>query len=88
MVVFQREGREKAITGVRTSYMRVLGILHDSEGVSSSGCSIFTPEEENLFRRMASSPNIYEKLANSIAPSIYGAMDIKKAITCLLFGGK
>lgn len=40
-----------------------------------------------MFKRMASSPNIYEKIANSIAPSIFGALDIKKAIACLLFGG-
>lgn len=32
-------------------------------------------------------PNIYETIAKSIAPSIYGSTDIKKAIACLLFGG-
>lgn len=30
---------------------------------------------------------IYEKIAHSIAPSIYGSSEIKKAIACLLFGG-
>ncbi len=36
---------------------------------------------------MAKDPAIYEKIASSIAPSIYGNEDIKKAIACLLFGG-
>jgi DNA replication licensing factor MCM5 len=36
---------------------------------------------------LAASPNIYDRIARSIAPSIYGSDDIKKAIACLLFGG-
>ena len=31
--------------------------------------------------------DIYENLCKSVAPSIYGHPDIKKAICCLLFGG-
>lgn len=68
--------------------MRVVGVQVDSEGIGISGIGSVSSEEEDLFRRMAASPNIYEKLAASIAPSIYGSIDIKKAITCLLFGGK
>lgn len=79
--------REKAITGVRAPYMRVVGIQIDSEGLGGGGVSVVTSEEEDLFRRMASSPNIYERLAQSIAPSIFGALDIKKSIACLLIGG-
>ncbi|GLV39625.1 Minichromosome maintenance 5 [Carabus blaptoides fortunei] len=79
--------REKAITGVRSAYIRVLGIHVDTEGVGSSKCGLVSAEEEELFRRMAGSANLYEKIANSIAPSIFGALDIKKAIACLLFGG-
>lgn len=86
-VTFQRDGREKAVTGVRAPYMRVVGIQIDTEGVGRTGCGVVSAAEEDLFRRMAASPNIYERLAKSISPSIYGATDIKKAITCLLFGG-
>jgi DNA replicative helicase MCM subunit Mcm2 (Cdc46/Mcm family) len=43
-------------------------------------------EEEEEFRRLAKSPNIYDLVSKSIAPSIYGFHDIKKAIACLLFG--
>lgn len=46
-----------------------------------------TSEEEDLFRHLAADSNLYERIAKSIAPSIFGAMDIKKAIACLLFGG-
>ncbi|XP_050297496.1 DNA replication licensing factor Mcm5 [Anthonomus grandis grandis] len=83
----RREGKEKAITGVRSAYMRVVGLQLDTEGAGAPGCGIVTSEEEDLFRRMAAMPNIYERLANSVAPSIYGSTDIKKAVTCLLFGG-
>lgn len=83
----RREGREKAITGVRAPYMRVVGVQLDTEGVGSSACGNVTAEEESLFRRLAASPNIYDRLAKNIAPSIYGSLDIKKAITLLLFGG-
>lgn len=47
----------------------------------------FTPEEEEGFGEMARSDGFYERFAKSVAPSIFGSLDIKKAITCLLFGG-
>lgn len=46
-----------------------------------------TADEEEEFRRLAADPNIYERISKSIAPSIFGAEDMKKAIACLLFGG-
>merc|ERR1711981_927877 len=47
----------------------------------------FSPEEEEEFRRLAAKPDIHDVIAKSIAPSIFGSEDIKKAIGCLLFGG-
>jgi len=38
-------------------------------------------------KKMAKSPKIYEKLTNSIAPSIFGYETIKEAIMLQLFGG-
>lgn len=46
-----------------------------------------TPQEEEELRALAASPDVYNALARSVAPSIYGSEDLKKAITCLLFGG-
>eukprot|EP00456_Euglypha_rotunda_P042988 TRINITY_DN3359_c0_g2_i1.p1 TRINITY_DN3359_c0_g2~~TRINITY_DN3359_c0_g2_i1.p1 ORF type:complete len:287 (-),score=55.27 TRINITY_DN3359_c0_g2_i1:97-873(-) len=36
---------------------------------------------------LSKTPNLYERISNSIAPAIMGHEDIKKAIACQLFGG-
>lgn len=38
-------------------------------------------------RELASKPDIADRLARALAPSIYEHADIKKGILCLLFGG-
>ncbi|XP_030815776.1 DNA replication licensing factor MCM5 [Camarhynchus parvulus] len=73
--------------GIRSAYIRVVGIQVDMEGSGHSFSGSVTPQEEEELRRLAAMPNIYETIAKSIAPSIYGSTDIKKAIACLLFGG-
>lgn len=73
--------------GIRNPYLRVVGIQVETAGLGQNTGSPITPQEEEEFRRMAASPGIYETIARSIAPSIYGSPDIKKAIACLLFGG-
>lgn len=84
----RQDGREKAVIGVRQPYMRVVGITVDTQGVGAiSRYSSLTADEEDQFRRMAASDDIYERLSKSLAPSIFGSDEIKKAITCLLFGG-
>jgi DNA replication licensing factor MCM5 len=77
----------KSNIGIRMPYLRVVGIHIDTEGSGRAGSMPYTTEEEQLFRDLASSPNIYERIARSIAPSIYGCADMKKAIACLLFSG-
>lgn len=82
---------------MRNSYVRALGLSLNTEGPGRSGvfsagrsintATITTEVEEEEMRKLASTPNIYELIACSIAPSIYGSLDIKKAIACLLFGG-
>lgn len=80
------------------SYIRVFGLSVNTEGPGRSGVfsggkplnttNITSTElEEEEMRKLAATPNIYELIARSIAPSIYGSLDIKKAIACLLFGG-
>lgn len=71
--------------GVRSSYLRAVG-LSAEEGITG-GLQPFTAEEEDQFRRLAAAPDVYERIAKSIAPSVFGAHDMKKAIACLLFGG-
>ena len=74
--------------GVRAPYMRVIGIEVETDGAGRTSRDLrFSPEEEEEFRRMAAKPDIHSIIAKSIAPSIWGSEDIKKAIACLLFGG-
>lgn len=90
---------ERTDLAVRQPYIRVLGLSIDTEGpgrsalvsgsmgaANGSGATLTEAEEEELIA-LANSPNIYERMARSIAPSIYGSLDIKKAIACLMFGG-
>ena len=80
-------GGDKINVGVRLPYIRVIGINVDTLGMGRSRVSTLSPAEEDEFRHMASNPRIYDLIAQSIAPSIYGCIDMKKAIACLLFGG-
>lgn len=80
-------GDHKANVGIRFPYLRVMGVTIDTEGTGRAGQIPFTPEEEEYFRNLAASKNVYDRIAKSIAPSIYGAEDIKKSVACLLFGG-
>ncbi|CAG2180086.1 unnamed protein product, partial [Oppiella nova] len=77
----------RATIGIRAPYMRVVGIEVNSEGPGRAASVPYTPDEEQLFRHLAATPNIYDRIARSIAPSIFGATDMKKAIACLLFSG-
>jgi DNA replication licensing factor MCM5 len=93
--------KEKLNIGIRHPYVRVVGIQIDSDGSSTTTASNTSAadgigsnnfitnriEEEEEFRRLAKSPDVYDIVSRSIAPSIYGFHDIKKSIACLLFGG-
>ncbi|KAK0421101.1 hypothetical protein QR680_015060 [Steinernema hermaphroditum] len=83
----KQKGQDKTMQGTRTSYMRVLGIQVETAGVGRADQLNFSAEEEREFRELAKRPDIYETIAKSIAPAIYGSEDIKKSIACLLFGG-
>lgn len=47
----------------------------------------FTPERIEQLKRLSQLPDIYERLARALAPSIYENEDIKKGILLQLFGG-
>ncbi|CAL1705541.1 unnamed protein product [Somion occarium] len=46
-----------------------------------------TPEIRQAVAELQSDPSLYQKLAQSIAPEIYGHIDVKKALLLLLVGG-
>eukprot|EP00759_Apiculatamorpha_spiralis_P023630 PhF_6_TR27207/c0_g1_i1/m.40017/K02209/MCM5, CDC46; DNA replication licensing factor MCM5 len=43
--------------------------------------------EEKFFEELSKRPTLYEDIAASIDPAVFGVADIKKTIACLLFGG-
>lgn len=91
MVIYfplQKSAQTKVAIGVRQPYFRVFGIELDTEGSGRTGKVKFTAEEEEEFQTLAKKPNCYDLISKSIAPSIFGSDDIKKAIACLLFAGK
>ncbi|XP_054277531.1 DNA replication licensing factor MCM4 [Macrosteles quadrilineatus] len=47
----------------------------------------FPPERVEVLQQLSTRPDIYERLARAIAPSIYENEDIKKGILLQLFGG-
>jgi len=81
-------GSRTGSTAVRSLYLRVLGMQVEVDGGGRSN-TLFTPQEEEEMQRLARDPDVYEKLARSIAPQISGeyTRDIKKALACLLMGG-
>lgn len=87
-LIYQAKQRTTAAVNtvaIRNPYLKVLGIQTEVD-TAAQGLS-FTEEEEEEFLRMSRIPNLYEVFSKSIAPSIYGNEDIKKAITCLLMSG-
>ncbi len=46
-----------------------------------------TPEDERKILQLSKDPEIYELIVRSIAPSIYGHDNVKRAVALLLFGG-
>ncbi|CAG8549978.1 160_t:CDS:10, partial [Acaulospora colombiana] len=72
--------------GTRTSYIKALGLELDNEQ-SGQDLNNYTHAEEEEIIALSQRPDFYEVFTSSIAPSIYGNQEIKKAISCLLFGG-
>ena len=79
-------GKKEAAVAIRNPYLRAVGINTDVDQ-TAKGNSVFSEEEEQEFLELSRRPDLYDALARSIAPSIYGNVDIKKAIVCLLMGG-
>ncbi|KAI1414387.1 MCM-domain-containing protein [Hypoxylon sp. FL1857] len=88
--IYQNKASKNSSTGgavaIRTPYLRAVGIQTDVDA-TAKGHSIFSEEEEQEFMELSRRPDLYNIMADCIAPSIYGNRDIKKAILCLLLGG-
>ncbi len=75
-----------ASAGLRRPYLRVVGIEVDSGGPGRAGGAPLTPVEEEELRQLAARPDIYDTIAKSIAPSIYGSLG--EWISSLWGGGR
>ncbi|CAB61472.2 DNA replication licensing factor mcm5 [Schizosaccharomyces pombe] len=85
--IFQNKSvKASGAVAIRNPYIRVVGIQMDSNDGSKS-TPLFSEEEEEEFLEISRTPNLYDIISNSISPAIYGNVDIKKAIACLLFSG-
>jgi len=87
---YQRKGKgrdrdEGKDIGVRVGYIRILG--YTATDRSTESVYKFTPEEIDEIHKISKLPDLYEAIARSLAPTIFGHDNIKKAITCMLFGG-
>ncbi|EGU84148.1 hypothetical protein FOXB_05325 [Fusarium oxysporum f. sp. conglutinans Fo5176] len=88
--IYQNKASKNSSNGgavaIRTPYLRAVGIQTDIDQ-AAKGNATFSEEEEQEFLELSRRPDIYNVMADCIAPSIYGNRDIKKAILCLLLGG-
>ncbi|KAF4333710.1 DNA replication licensing factor mcm5 [Fusarium beomiforme] len=88
--IYQNKASKNSSNGgavaIRTPYLRAVGIQTDIDQ-AAKGNATFSEEEEQEFLELSRQPDIYNVMADCIAPSIYGNRDIKKAILCLLLGG-
>jgi DNA replication licensing factor MCM5 len=67
------KGSASGAVALRTPYLRVVGLEIDAEGAGGRGAArLFSAAEEDEFQRFARTPELYEKFAKSIAPSIFG----------------
>ncbi|EDV29052.1 uncharacterized protein TRIADDRAFT_35366 [Trichoplax adhaerens] len=58
-----------------------------SEFDNSGSNQRLNPERIEELKELSELPDIYERLSQAVAPSIFGNEDIKKGILCQLFGG-
>ncbi|KAI1117383.1 MCM2/3/5 family protein [Nemania sp. NC0429] len=86
--IYQSKGSKNSggAVAIRTPYLRAVGIQTDMDS-TAKGNAVFSEEEEQEFLELSRRPDLYNVMADCIAPSIYGNRDIKKAILCLLLGG-
>lgn len=66
--------------------------IDDEEGVQDQMLKeehelIFTEKHIQQFKDFSKDPQLYEKLVDAFAPSIWENQDVKKGILCQLFGG-
>jgi DNA replication licensing factor MCM6 len=92
-----------ARTGVRELTYRLCFIASSTQTVDYKGGMIniradddqtpdqvwadFTEEQQVALEEMKADPALYDRMANSIAPNVFGHTDVKRAVLLMLLGG-
>ena len=71
----------------KTVYGRYLEVNSLEETAREFAEVDITKEEEDEIRKLSKNPQVYEMLAQSVAPAIYGHEIVKESIALQLFGG-
>ncbi|KAL1495644.1 hypothetical protein AB1Y20_016511 [Prymnesium parvum] len=64
-----------------------LGVVNIRSDGDENVMDSFSQAEKEQILKMKRTPNVYDKLAASIAPSVYGHEEVKRGILLMLFGG-
>lgn len=90
-IPIQENPRQRTVSSVYKTHIDVVHFrkldkkrLYESEEGKEH---LFSPERVELMHTLAQKPDVYDRLARTIAPSIYENLDIKKGILLQLFGG-
>ncbi|OZC05991.1 MCM2/3/5 family protein [Onchocerca flexuosa] len=73
--------------GYTSGSFRSIIISNNIQLLSKETQPNFLPDDIKNIRKMSRQKNIFDTLARSLAPSIWGHDEVKKAILCLLLGG-
>ncbi|EGR34237.1 hypothetical protein IMG5_019440 [Ichthyophthirius multifiliis] len=73
---------------VMDTYIEAYQIIKEKKSYSDENTSIEIMQRIEIMRQTMNQQQIYENLAKSIAPEIYGMLDVKKALLLLLIGGR
>jgi DNA replication licensing factor MCM5 len=84
--IYKGADKQVKAVAIRHPYLRVVGLVTDSEGVGRVS-HVFSDEEVQHFTELARTPGLYQLITKSIAPAIYGHEDVKRVLACQLFGG-
>lgn len=90
-IPIQENPRQRTVSSVYKTHIDVVHFrkldkkrLYESEDGKEH---LFSPERVELLHTLSAKPDCYDRLARTIAPSIYENIDIKKGILLQLFGG-
>merc|ERR1719235_1259919 len=64
-----------------------VNIRDESDAAGDSFAQSLNHEQKQRLKSIADSKDVFQRLANAVAPSVKGWTDIKKGILCMLVGG-